>query len=120
MSPMPEPGDPCPGFIAEPGRCWQMVYSRQMQATHCRESPQGRGAGSSPKGDRWFRVWACPDHLDGLTGLRQFGRRSGLTLSRCTDLAVSPTWHLGGRAAPRPQTSRCYGLRYLSLGAGVR
>jgi hypothetical protein len=21
------------------------------------------------------RVWACPDHLDGLTGLREFGRR---------------------------------------------
>ncbi len=23
--------------------------------------------------ERWFRVWACPDHLGGLTGLRQFG-----------------------------------------------
>jgi hypothetical protein len=21
----------------------------------------------------WFRVWACPQHLEGLTGLRQFG-----------------------------------------------
>jgi hypothetical protein len=28
VSPMPEPGDPCPGFIAQPGRCWQMIYSR--------------------------------------------------------------------------------------------
>jgi hypothetical protein len=36
---MPEPGDPCPRFIAEPGRCWQMVYSHQLQATHCTESP---------------------------------------------------------------------------------
>jgi hypothetical protein len=23
---MPEPGDPCPGFIVDVGRCWQMVY----------------------------------------------------------------------------------------------
>ena len=26
---VPESGDPCPGFVAEPGRCWRMVYSRQ-------------------------------------------------------------------------------------------
>lgn len=26
---MPQPGDPCPGFIAQPGECWQMVYSPQ-------------------------------------------------------------------------------------------
>ena len=25
------------------------------------------------EGDRWFRVWACPEHIDGLTGLREFG-----------------------------------------------
>lgn len=29
----------------------------------------------SPSGDRRWRVRACPDHLDGLTGLREFGRR---------------------------------------------
>jgi hypothetical protein len=22
----------------------------------------------SPKGDRWWRVWSCPDHLEGLWG----------------------------------------------------
>jgi hypothetical protein len=22
----------------------------------------------------WQRVWACPDHLEGLTGMREFGR----------------------------------------------
>ena len=72
---MPEPGDPCPGFVADPGRCWQMVYSRQLQATHCTETPSWTGRWFTPKGGRWFRVWACPDHLDGLTGLRQFGGR---------------------------------------------
>ena len=30
--PMPESGDPCPGFIAEAGRCWQNVYGIQLQA----------------------------------------------------------------------------------------
>lgn len=59
---------------AEPSRCWQMVYSRQMQATHCTEVPSYTGRWFSPRGDR-FRVWACPDHLEGLTGLREFGRR---------------------------------------------
>ena len=73
MDRMPLPGDSCPGFIAEPGRCWQMVYSRQLQATHCHERPSWTGRWFTPKGDRWFRVWACPDHLEGLTGLRQFG-----------------------------------------------
>jgi hypothetical protein len=73
MDRMPEPGDPCPGFIAEPGRCWRMVYSGLMQATHCREAPAWTGRWFSPRGDRWFRVWSCPAHVGSLTGLRQFG-----------------------------------------------
>ena len=28
-------------------------------------------------GRRWWVVWVCPDHLDGLTRLREFGRRQG-------------------------------------------
>ena len=32
-------------------------------------------------GDRWFQVWACPDHLEGLTGLREFGPRTDELLS---------------------------------------
>jgi len=41
---MPQPGDPCPGFIAEPGRCWQMVYDRNLQANHYAEAPGMDGA----------------------------------------------------------------------------
>ena len=52
-----------------------MVYSEQLQATHCPEPPVWTGRWFSPRGDRWFRVWSCPDHLDGLTGLREFGGR---------------------------------------------
>jgi hypothetical protein len=71
----PRPGDPCPGFMAEAGRCWRMVYSEQLQPAHCAELPEYTGRWFTPKGDRWFRVWASPDHLDGLTGIRQFGGR---------------------------------------------
>jgi hypothetical protein len=71
----PRPGDPSPGFMAEPGRWWRMVNSKQLQATHCAGTPSWTGRWLSPRGDRWFRVWACPDHLEGLTGLREFGRR---------------------------------------------
>ncbi len=72
---MPEPGDPCPGFIVDPNRCWQMVYDHNLQANHCAEAPAWTGRWFSPRGDKWWPVWACPDHLDGLTGLREFGRR---------------------------------------------
>ena len=65
---MPEPG--CPGFIAKPQRCWRMVYSRQLQATHSHETPSWTGRWFTPKGDRWFRVWAWPEHLEALTGVR--------------------------------------------------
>jgi hypothetical protein len=48
-----------------------MVYDGTMQADHCPERPNWTGRWF-PKGDRWWRVWACPDHLEGLTGLREF------------------------------------------------
>jgi hypothetical protein len=73
---MPSPGDPCPGFMADTNRCWRMVYDHNLQATHCRETPTWTGRWHSPKGDRWWRVWSCPEHLDGLTGLRESGRTS--------------------------------------------
>ena len=69
----PCPGDPCPGFMAQPGRCWQMVYSNQLQATHCTAQPTHTGRWFSPCGKRWWRVWSCADHLNGLTRIRQFG-----------------------------------------------
>jgi hypothetical protein len=70
---MPRPGDVSPGFLAEPGRCWRMVYDHNLQSTHCREAPTWTGRWFTPKGDRWFRVWSCPQQVEGLTGLRQFG-----------------------------------------------
>ena len=69
---MPEPGDPCPGFIVEHGRCWQMVYDRNLQAAHCREAAAWAGRWRSPRGDRWWIVWAFQEHVE---GLREFARR---------------------------------------------
>lgn len=53
----PLPGDPCPGFVAEPDRCWRMVYSRQRRdavvdgpLVHAEGRPlvQGVGVSGSP------------------------------------------------------------------------
>ena len=74
MVPMPQPGEVCSGFIAEPNRCWRMVYSRQLQATHCRERPSWTGRWFAPEGDRWRRVWACQAHW---TGRRTCGNLVG-------------------------------------------
>jgi hypothetical protein len=41
-------------FIAEVGRCWQNVYDRNMQATHCPEPPSWTGRWRSPRGDQWW------------------------------------------------------------------
>ena len=51
------PGDSCPGFIVDVGRCWRMVYDRNLQSDHCYEAPSWTGRWFSPKGDRWWRVW---------------------------------------------------------------
>jgi len=74
--PLPRPGDRSPGFMAEPGRCRALVHCRQLQSIHCQEAPAYTGRWYSPRGDKWFSVWSCPEHLEGLTGVRQFGRCS--------------------------------------------
>jgi hypothetical protein len=73
---MPQPGDPyAQAFVAEVGQCWRMIHDYKGQATHCLETPTWTGRWFSPSGDRWWPVWACTDHLEGLTGLREFGPR---------------------------------------------
>jgi hypothetical protein len=39
-----------------------MVYSQQLQATHCRQAPAWTGRWFSPRGDRWFRVSVIGKH----------------------------------------------------------
>lgn len=52
------------------------VYDRNLQSTHCAETPTYSGRWHSPQGDeQWWRVWSCTDHVGGLTAVREFGRR---------------------------------------------
>jgi hypothetical protein len=59
---MPEPGDLLPySFTAIPGRCCRMIYSPQLQATHCYQPPAWKGIWKDRKGKSWY-VEACADH----------------------------------------------------------
>ena len=71
---MLSPSDRSPGFFVEPSRCWAFVYDHNLPGTHCREAPSFTGRWHSPTGDQWRRVLTCPDHIDGLTAVREFGR----------------------------------------------
>ena len=81
---MPEPGDRCPGFIAEAGRCWQGVYSNQLQATHCTETP------------RWTSRWRSPRAtVGGRCGVSgTSGRPDGSERVRATTLRNQPNQYL--------------------------
>ena len=96
VDPMPKPGDPAPAL--SPSRAaagpWS-IASNSRRPTAVR-SRYGRADGSRARGDRWFRVWSCPDHLKGLTGLRQFGSRREPWSKGVTTPA--PVRHHGGRA----------------------
>ena len=67
---------PSPRIHRRPGPLLQMISSAQAAGDALPWAPSWTGRWFLPKGDRSFRVWACSDHLEGLTGLRQFG---GLT-----------------------------------------
>jgi hypothetical protein len=58
---MPQPGDLIEAFSPQPGRCFRMVQSRQLQATHCYQSPVWKGFWRDRLGRSWY-VEACRDH----------------------------------------------------------
>ena len=58
---MPRPGDLSPGFFVAPGRCFRMVYSPQLQSTHCYEPSVWKGPWRDRKGRTWY-VEACREH----------------------------------------------------------
>jgi hypothetical protein len=70
MGAIPQPGDLAPGFLAEPGQCWRMVYgsARVGQGTHCTEQVVWRGRFKNA-GHGWD-VWACKGHTDELENVR--------------------------------------------------
>ena len=52
---MPQPGDLITAFSPQSGRCFRMVYSRQLQATHCHEPPAWKGIWKDRKGKKSLR-----------------------------------------------------------------
>src|ERR1700722_6205936 len=58
------------------------VYDRYLQATHRAIAPAWTGRSRSPRGDRWWQVWASFDQLDGLGAIGEFGRSRRVTRRR--------------------------------------
>jgi hypothetical protein len=58
MDRMPKPGDLISAFSVQPGRCFRMIYSDMLQATHCYEPPVWKGSWKDVKGRTWY-VEAC-------------------------------------------------------------
>ena len=63
---MPELGDLITAFSPQPGRCFRMVYSRQLQASHCRQPPLWKGIWRDRTGKSWY-VQACRKHAPKVT-----------------------------------------------------
>jgi hypothetical protein len=65
---MPVPGDLIPySFTAQPGRCCRLVYSDQLQATHCYEKPAWKGIWKDRLGKSHY-VEACGEHAPKVKG----------------------------------------------------
>lgn len=58
---MPEPGDLIEAFSPQPGRCFRMAHSRELQAEHCREVPAWKGVWRDRTENSWY-VKACRRH----------------------------------------------------------
>jgi hypothetical protein len=63
---MPEPGDLITAFSPQPGRCFRMIYSSQLQADHCRQESAWKGVWTDRKGNSWY-VEACRQHAPKVT-----------------------------------------------------
>lgn len=53
-------------FVAQPGRCWRMVYESAGtgRPVHCPEPVAWRGRYRTPRGKKWFTVESCEGHVD--------------------------------------------------------
>jgi hypothetical protein len=50
MGELIRPGDALTGFFVQEGRCFRMVASGQIQATHCYQPPAWKGIWKDRKG----------------------------------------------------------------------
>lgn len=72
---MPGPGDLAPGFMAEEGRCWRMLYGTVTvgQGGHCPGEVRWRGRFTNDEGRRWT-VWSCDEHRADLDQVQPWKR----------------------------------------------
>jgi hypothetical protein len=70
MSQLIRPGDTITGFFIQEGRCFRMIASPQIQATHCGEPARWRGRFTDAKG-KVHLVWSCDHHAADLGGVRR-------------------------------------------------
>jgi hypothetical protein len=61
MGRMPKPGDLHPGFFVSQDRCFRLIFSRQLQADHCRQAPVWKGRWRDAAG-KVHEVEACREH----------------------------------------------------------
>jgi len=92
MSQMPESGDLIDAFSPQPGRCFRMVQSRQLQATHCYEPPAWKGVWRRPQRRQLVRRGVPDARAEGsqsaLNGPAGRGMRAMLTLAAFAGLRV--------------------------------
>jgi hypothetical protein len=90
MSEMPRPGDTITGFFVQQGRCFRMVYSDQLQATHCYQPPAWKGVWRDAKG-RSHYVEACRENAPKYEEVSAMPSVVGtLYLQKCVDVRVIP------------------------------
>jgi hypothetical protein len=96
---MPQAGDLAPGFLAERGQCWRMVYGSANvgQGTHCTEGVVWRGRLTNA-GKSW-EVWACRRHAAELEDIRRVGHITEPSLERQHPLTGARPHQ---EAVPRP------------------
>ena len=65
MSELIRPGDTLAGFFVQQSRCFRMIASPQIQATHCQQPARWRGRFTDTAG-RAHQVWGCDAHAQAL------------------------------------------------------
>jgi hypothetical protein len=65
MSTLIQPGQVLNGFFVQQGRCFRMIASPQIQATHCDEPASWRGGFTDANG-KIHRVSSCEGHAHAL------------------------------------------------------
>ena len=73
---MLQPGDPyASAFVAEVGHCWPGSPRPRGSGRTLRPGDTSTGRWYSRNDGTYWRVWACPEHLEGLVAITEAGWR---------------------------------------------